>query len=41
MFDELMDEEFFTNEMKDKVVKLMDDPSKIVIATMKKPEKYD
>ena len=33
--DELVDEEFMTNDLKNKVVSLMEDPGKIVIASMK------
>ena len=41
MIDELTDQEFFTTDLKDKVIKLMEDPSKIVIATMKNTEKFE
>ena len=41
--DELTEEEYFTNEMKDQVLELLNDPSKIVIASMRHqddPAKY-
>ncbi len=39
--DELMDEEFMTNDLKNKVVSLMEDPGKIVIASMKNTKKLE
>jgi nucleoside-triphosphatase THEP1 len=41
LIDELVDEEFMTNELKDKVVALMEDPGKIVIASMKNSKKME
>ena len=36
--DELVEEEYFTNEMKDQVIDLLNDPSKIVISSMRNKE---